>query len=639
MNLRLTLPGFFCVLTFLANAGKDPKYPVNAIPEELKKDVNSVVREDVMVYTIESRSEATMHAVFAVTILDEKGNHFATRLVGYDKLTKIRNFTGTVYDANGQVIRKLKTGDAHDQSSFDGFTLYSDNRLKWMDLAQNTFPYTVEFDYEVSYKFLYFIEGSAILSRENVSVQHASYELIYPVALKPHVKALNIKEPPIISRTKEGAESMKWNFEKVMPIKFEPYGPDPSTLIPKIIAAPSEFEYSGYVGNMSSWEEYGKWNLLLNEGRDQLPEATRQKVRELTKGMTTKEEKARALYEYLQNKTRYVGIQLGIGGLQPFEASVVDQNAYGDCKALSNYMVALLKEAGVKAYYSTVWGGDNGPSVLVDFPSHQANHVIVAIPNGADTLWLECTSQTNPFGYQGKFTGDRKALMITEQGGKLVNTTRYSASQSKQIRSADVVIEKNGNGKAKIMTTFSGLQYEDDNLDAIVNMQHDDQKKWVQKNTDIPSFDINSFSMINKKDRIPSAVVNEELTLNRLASVSGKRLFLTPNLMNRSRFVPEKSENRRTNVVLRYGYTDIDTIRYHIPQELYPEFLPPPVRLKSKFGEYEASFTLDQGKVVYVRKMIRNRGEYAPETYNELVEFYKNISKADNVKIVFLNKT
>ncbi len=37
-----------------------------------------------------------------------------------------------------------------------------------------------------------------------------------------------------------------------------------------------------------------------------------------------------------------------------------------------------------------------------------------------------------------------------------------------------------------------------------------------------------------KKDKIPSTIVNVEFMLMRFATVSGKRIFLTPNLMNLS---------------------------------------------------------------------------------------------------------
>lgn len=617
----------------------DPKYAVSEIPVELKENVNAVVRQDQMVFTIISKSQATLHVFEAITIFNPAAKNFATETVGYDKLSKITMFKGSVYDANGTLIKKLKSNEVVDQSAFDGYSLYSDNRVKSADLSQGSYPYTVEFEYEVEYKFLYAIQGSVLIPDEKISVEKASYQLIFPPSLAPRYKVVNLDIAPSHNKMSDGTESFFWSFENLKPIKFEPMGPPKIQQVPRILAAPSQFEYEGYSGDMSTWESYGQWEAMLNKGRDLLPESTKLKVQELTKDLPTTEQKTKALYEYLQSRTRYVSISLGIGGLQPFEASVVDKVGYGDCKALSNYMVAMLKEAGIKGYYSTIKAGDFQFDLMLDFPSHQGNHVIVAVPNGADTLWLECTSQTNPFGYSGMFTGDRKAFMLTENGGVWVNTPKYPEYKNIQSRSAEVIIDNAGNATAKVKTEYSGLQYENDGLNFILNDQYDLQKKWVLNTTEIPSFDLKAFKFENKKNKIPSAIVSLDLLLNRLATISGKRLMLNPNLMNRNSFIPEKVENRKTEIVRNFGYIDYDTIRYKIPEGIYPEFLPEPVKLKSRFGEYECAYKLDQGLVIYTRKLKINKGKYPPETYQEFTDFYKSINRADNVKLVFLTKT
>lgn len=617
----------------------DPKYPVVLIPAGLQENANVVIRNEEMVFKILSKSRAIFSVKSAYTILNEKGNRYATEVVAYDKLSKINRFEAVAYDAMGKQIKKLKNSEFYDQSAFDGFSLYSDNRIKAANVEQNTYPYTVEFEYEIEYKFLFFIPSYTLLHSENVSLEKSSYTLVFPKELEPRYKTQNVIKEVSQQKTAEGLESLVWRFENVTPLTFERNGPLREEMITKISAAPSAFSYEGYEGNMNSWTEFGHWINSLNKGRDALPEETIQKIKQLTSTLKTTEEKVKAIYTYMQNKTRYVSIQLGIGGHQPFEASVVDNTGYGDCKALSNYTVAMLTAIGIKANYVLIRAGEDEAEMKTDFSSSQFNHVIAAVPNGADTLWLECTSQTNPFGWTGSFTGDRYALMITEQGGKVVRTPSYPAQLNTQIRNAAVTLELNGNATAKVKTVYAGLQYENNGLDAVVTKQADDHKKWIQKTTQIPSFDVGKFSFKNNKDKIPSAEVEVEYILNRLATVNGKRIFLTPNLMNRNSYIPEKLEKRNTDIVLRMPYIDEDVIEYTIPEAIYPEFVPEAVNIKSRFGEYESSFKVDQGKLIYSRKVKMNKGQFPADSYNEFLEFYKSMNKADNVKVVFVNKT
>jgi hypothetical protein len=629
----------FFTLSLTFGFAEETRYAVKDIPAELKIGVHAVIRNDEMVYTIISQGKAKLHASYAVTILNSNGQDYAEKSIGYDKFSRITLFRGSIYDAEGNLIKKLKTSVISDQSAFDGYSLYSDNRYQSADLSYNVFPYTVEFEYEIEYKYLYAIPGSILIPEEKVSVQRFSYQLIFPAGIAPRYKTLNTDIKPIHSVLKNGAESLLWLSKNLSPVKIEPMGPSGQMQLPQLLVAPGLFEYDGYAGDMSTWVSYNKWFLQLNRGRDILPQETKARVKELTSHLGTVEQKARVLYEYLQNKTRYVNISLGIGGLQPFEAAVVDKTGYGDCKALSNYMLSMLKEVGITGYYALIKAGDFKHETMLDFPSHQVNHVLVAIPNNADTLWLECTSQTNPFGYAGMFTGDRKAFLVSENGGVWVNTPRYTENQNTEIRVAEVHIKPSGDAVAKVKTTYSGLQYEQDNLNNVLEYGPDEQKKWIQKNTAIPSFDVSSFIMTGTKEKIPVVSVDMHLALKKYASVSGSRLFLTLNLMNRSTTIPEKIEDRKSSVIRRISFTDIDTIRYHMPEGYTAEFLPSTVRLRSRFGEYQSSVSTDRGDILYVRQIKLLKGEFPPESYSELIDFLKGVTRADQQKLVLMNKT
>src|SRR6185369_15595140 len=148
--MRLFFINPLVLVSFFSLAG-EIKYPVSAIPADLKTNVNVVIREDHMKFTIISKNSARHYVHYVVTILNEKGNGYAKHQIGYDKLIKVTDISGTVYDASGNQIKKLKNKEVFDRASIDGSTLFSDNRVKTLDLSQASYPYTVEFEYELEY--------------------------------------------------------------------------------------------------------------------------------------------------------------------------------------------------------------------------------------------------------------------------------------------------------------------------------------------------------------------------------------------------------------------------------------------------------------------------------------------------------
>src|SRR5687767_1776863 len=111
-------PLFFFLFALIAHsslAKDDPKFPVSAIPEELKKDVNIVFREDQMTFTIHSKNRATYKIYKAITILNPNGSKYATEVIGYDKLSKITSIKASAYEASGDLIHRLKNSEIYDQ--------------------------------------------------------------------------------------------------------------------------------------------------------------------------------------------------------------------------------------------------------------------------------------------------------------------------------------------------------------------------------------------------------------------------------------------------------------------------------------------------------------------------------------------
>lgn len=449
-----------CVLLSIGPAfAGDPIYPAMLIPDSLKKNAHAVTRLEEVTVKVNDPRDVRMTMHYIVTVLDAEGEKFAYFAGGYDKLTEIRSIKGTLYDGLGLPIKKLKQSDIQDLSGTGG-DLMTDDRIKRHVFYHNLYPHTVEYEVEIRYNHSYYLPKWRPQDDESIAVEQSKLTVITPKDYLLRYKALNYKGEPLLGN--DGSDrTYTWEAKNLCAVPEEPYAPHWSTRSISVLLAPASFEMAQYKGTMNTWEEFGKFSYILNQGRDVLPDNIKQTVHQLTDGLA-REQKISKLYEYLQQHTRYISVQLGIGGWQTFDAAYVASKGYGDCKALSNYMCAMLKEAGVKASCVLVYAGEDRNDVtLADFPSPSFNHVIVCVPDTKDTTWLECTSSTVPLGYMGEFTGNRSVLIVDENGGKLVRTPVYSMEQNVQTRNIVAKVEESGEMSVRANSRYSALQTDD----------------------------------------------------------------------------------------------------------------------------------------------------------------------------------
>ncbi|MBZ5856487.1 DUF3857 domain-containing transglutaminase family protein [Flavihumibacter profundi] len=622
------------ILFILPGYLKAGEYPVSAIPKSMLTHANAVIRKEEQVVEIRSLNKVTVRDHYVITILNEAGEQFAYWQDYYSKMRSIDHIDGNLYDALGNKIRSLKKSEIQDEPMASQVSMVMDRRIKYHNFNHKEFPYTVEYDAEVTNDETMFLPDWSPLPGRSISVEKSSFTLVADPDYEIRTRAYNLPKPPVVTINGK-AKTMVWEINAQTAIAKEFAAPPLHELAPYISFGASDFKLDDFKGSMRTWQDFGRFISKLNEGLGELPEPIIERVNQIVAGAKTDEEKVNRLYAFLQQNTHYISISLGIGGWRPFPASYVASKGYGDCKALSNYMVALLKVAGIKAYYVLINGGAYQRDIPVDFPASNFNHAICAVPLVNDTIWLECTSQTTPPGYMGSFTGNRHALLITEEGGKLVSTPTYDKRQNIQNCELSGTVDGAGtlNLKAK---NFYQAQCSDQLQMRIHAQSREEQLIYLKKNLDIPHYDVVNFDYQETVGRVPSITENLIISAPNYAQVTGKRLFIMPNILNRwdTRLVADTA--RLYPVELSEEKVEKDSVVLTIPEGYITESLPKPLDIQTPFGQYKSSCSVQGDKLYFSRSLALNKGKFAAADYNNLLNFYEQVFKADRAKAVLV---
>lgn len=617
--------------TFLSFS-QDLKLSALLIPKELSENANSVVRDKKIEITILSQKSMIIKTNKTLTVLNSKGLNNIDAIEYYDNSTKIKSIEATVYNSFGKEIKKIKRKDFKDQSVADGFSVYSDNRVLFLDYTPIGYPFTIVYSSEIETLNTAFIPTWFPIGNYYESVQSSEISVKYIPELGFKYKERNFKEGVI--QKNENDSQITYAVQNLSAQKDEELSPNFLEKQPSVLFGLDNFFLEGVAGKAKTWKEFGNWvyNELLSS-TETIPEATVQKVKSLVGDEKDPIKKAKIIYDFLQERSRYVSVQLGIGGWKPMLAIDVDRLGYGDCKALTNYTRVLLKHVGVESYYTILYAGNHKRDVLEDFVSLQGNHAILSIPKEDGYIYLECTSQVSPFGFNGSFTDDRLALVIKPNGSEIVKTTILTDKENFKKITGQCIINESGSLSGKIKVISNGLQYDREFVKE--RLSREDQIKLYNNDfSSINNLKITKIKLNNDKDKIEFTEEIEFEADNYAQNSNGKLIFAL-NTINQNNYVPKKYRNREYPFEIPKGFTDEDSIEIILPRGYEIEAFPNGIEINSEFGFYKIEFiNVDSTKIICKRMYVLRKGLYDTDKYESYRKFKETVAKNDNSKII-----
>lgn len=130
------------------------------------------------------------------------------------------------------------------------------------------------------------------------------------------------------------------------------------------------------------------------------------------------------LVRWINDRVRYVGLELGENSIVPYAPGDILARGHGDCKDKASLLVSLLRQAGYDASVALLWN-DADTDIPAGLPGMDFfNHAIVRV-EGSPGLWIDPTVEWSRDIVLPTWDQERWALVARRSGGALVRTVAY----------------------------------------------------------------------------------------------------------------------------------------------------------------------------------------------------------------------
>jgi hypothetical protein len=636
------------LLASSAHAGSNsvPDWVLAAAHEDvppLPGSPRAVVLLSETTYTVAPDGKAVEHVREVVKVLRQQGRQDATPHVFFDKDSKIVSFHVWAIDPQGHPMAVKDDAMMETTPDSDG-QLYEDIHIRFVNPPGADPGGVVAWEYE---------------QRERPYIAETTWEFQDDL---PHIKqSFLLRLPQGFSQASSWAHhaalagrdiehgATLWQMDNTAAVDLESVPLAPAE---DAIAARMTVHYWGAglaEPREDSWQGIGEWYDDLSHSQLAADPAITAMAAELTAGKTDFFEKASALGTFVQQKTRYFSIELGVGGYKPHSAAEVFSKRYGDCKDKATLLVSMLSTVGIHADLLMV--DTNRGTVDASAPSLEGNHMIVAIevpagyespklhslftaPNGKRYFAFDPTWFETPFGQiEDNLQGSTALLVEGAQSGAIVLPV-MPPGLNKITRAASFDLAASGALHGSVTDTRFGDVAEDRRI-VFTHDDAKDQQKYLDGTVsrDFAAATLTDVKVENAADPRLPLTLSYAVAVPEFATSMGPLLLVRPRVLGS--FGPEvDSKPRQVAIDLGETFDGSDSFTIRLPPGYTVDDLPVPVKLDTGFASYESSTEVRDGALVFHRHYIVRQLTLPASRYGEVQHLAAVISADEHGQAV-----
>ncbi|MGB8013584.1 MAG: DUF3857 and transglutaminase domain-containing protein [Terriglobales bacterium] len=590
--------------------------------------------------TVLSQDRIKKHVREAYKILRPEGREHGIVGIDFSPSKKITSLHGWCIPAQGKDY-EVKEKDAIDVAApAEGGYLFEDTKYRVLRIPAPDPGNIVGYEYEVEEQPFFLQDIWDFQGTDPVRESHYSLQLPPGWVFKSSWLAHEEVKPD------EGSGNvLQWAVSDVKEIRHEPDMPPLHGVAGQMIVSFFPSGGTSLKNEFVSWEGMGSWYGTLVSARMSASEPIRQEVNALVAGKAATLAKMQAIAGFLQHDIRYVEIQLGIGGWQPHAAPDVFSHRYGDCKDKATLMRTMLREIGVTSYHVVV--NSRRGVVTREMPAHNGfDHVILAVklpddvndpslvaviqyPKLGRILFFDPTNEVTPFGQIGGYLQANYGLLVTLDGGELMELPQQPSSMNSIQRVGKLTLDAKGMLKGDVTETRLGDQAWSERWRLRTVTKDVDRIKPIETLLagSLPNFHIAKASVVNLEHTDQPFGFNYSFESDNYAKTAGDLLLVRPRVLgNDSSGVLETKERRKFPFEFRGPLRDTDSFDIALPPGYEVDEIPPPMDVDYSFASYHSKTEANGNVLHYTRSLEIKELSVPVSKMDELKKFYRMIA-------------